>query len=126
MENETIERNTSPYLQIAVQLSPLLNALGHRARVQILLHLAQYHGCSAGTISDRLPLAKSTVSVHLAKLKEAGFVNSQDDGTSVRYQMSEDGYQMLKNLVSDLFETIEEWRSHQTECYDTKAGNGCL
>ncbi len=54
MVNETIEKTKPEYLQIALQLSPLLNALGHRARVQILLHLAKYHGCSAGSISDRL------------------------------------------------------------------------
>ena len=123
MENKTIENARPEYLQIALQLSPLLNALGHRARVQILLHLAKYHGCSAGSISDRLPLAKSTVSVHLGKLKEAGLVLSEDDGTSVRYRMSETGYRMLKNLASELFETIEEWRNQQTECYDIKAGN---
>jgi DNA-binding transcriptional ArsR family regulator len=50
----------------------MLNALSHPARLQIMLHLAKYNGCQARSISERLPLAKSTVSEHLSKLKEAG------------------------------------------------------
>lgn len=122
MENSVADKARTDYLDIAIQLSPLLHALGHRARVQILLHLAKYQGCSAGSISSRLPLAKSTVSGHLSKLKEAGLISSRDDGNSVRYSMNEQGYAILKKFVHEMFDTIEDWKNNQTECCDIHAG----
>ena len=63
------------YQEISIKLSTLLDALSHPARIQILLHLSEHENCPAGNISDRLPLCKSTVSQHLAKLKEVGLIS---------------------------------------------------
>ncbi len=110
--------NTETYQIIPLQLAPLLDAVSHPARVQIMMHLAKYHGCSAGSISDKLPLAKSTVSAHLGKLREAGLIISEENGVSLKYSMNETGYNLMKDILSDFFTTIDECRSYQTECCD--------
>lgn len=46
-------------------------------------------GTSVSDLSRRLDLAKSTVSYHLDRLREAGAVERQEEGGSVRYRVPE-------------------------------------
>jgi predicted ArsR family transcriptional regulator len=50
----------------------MAKALGHPVRAGIVRMLAAQETCQYGDLSDRLPLAKSTVSQHLKILREAG------------------------------------------------------
>jgi len=99
-----------------MSLANMLNALSHPARMQIMLHLAKYNGCQAGSISARLPLAKSTVSEHLNKLKEAGLISCTIDGTYTYYQIRDEGYKLLQRDFSDFLEIIEERRAEPQKC----------
>ncbi len=60
-------------------------ALGHPARVRIIRLLAEQDRCMGGEIFDRLPLAQSTVSQHLAVLKDAGLIRATPRGTGMVY-----------------------------------------
>ena len=113
--------NTS-YHDISVKLAPLLDAMSHPARLQILLHLAKYNGCPAWNISNRLPISKSTVSQHMAKLKEVGLIECDADGTSQRYRLSDDTFALLKAYFLDFFNEIEASKSSRVECCPK---NGC-
>ena len=104
------------YNDIALSLEGMLNALSHPARLQIMLHLAKYNGCQARSISERLPLAKSTVSEHLNKLKEAGLISCDMDGTSSNYKISELGYLLLQNGFSDFIQLMEKHRAAPQKC----------
>ncbi len=104
------------YHDISVKLAPLLDALSHPARLQILLHLAKYKGCPAWNISNQLPISKSTVSQHMAKLKEAGLIESDPDGTSQRYRLSEDGFAILKIYFLDFMKEIDTLKGNKIEC----------
>ena len=104
------------YNDIALSLAGMLNALSHPARLQIMLHLAKYNGCQARSISERLPLAKSTVSEHLNKLKEAGLISCDVDGTSSYYKISEQGYQLLQIGFSDFIQLMEKHRTSPQKC----------
>lgn len=104
------------YNNIALSLAGMLNALSHPARLQIMLHLAKYNGCQARSISERLPLAKSTVSEHLNKLKEAGLISCDVDGTSSYYKISEHGYRLLQNGFSDFIQIMEKHRATPQKC----------
>lgn len=104
------------YNDIALSLAGMLNALSHPARLQIMLHLAKYNGCQARSISERLPLAKSTVSEHLNKLKEAGLISCDVDGTSSNYKISEQGYQLLQSEFSNFIGLMEKHRSAPQKC----------
>ncbi len=104
------------YNNLSVSLANVLNALSHPARLQILLHLAKYNGCPAGSISARLPLAKSTVSEHLNKLKEAGLISCTIDGACSYYQIRDEGYKLLLRFFSDFIKLIEERRAEPQKC----------
>jgi DNA-binding transcriptional ArsR family regulator len=108
------------YNDIALSLAGMLNALSHPARLQIMLHLAKYNGCQARSISERLPLAKSTVSEHLNKLKEAGLISCEVEGTSSYYQISEQGYHLLQNGFSDFIQLMEKHRAAPQKCCPAK------
>ena len=108
------------YNDIALSLAGMLNALSHPARLQIMLHLAKFNGCQVRSISERLPLAKSTVSEHLNKLKEAGLISCEVDGTSSYYQISERGYLLLQNGFSDFIQIMEKHRATPQKCCPVK------
>ncbi len=104
------------YQDISIKLAPMLDALSHPARLQIVLHLAKYNGCPAGSISDRLPLSKSTVSQHLAKLKEAGIIKSTPDGQCQRYSLNETAMAELNECYHSLITTINELSKTKIDC----------
>lgn len=104
------------YQDISIKLAPMLDALSHPARLQIILHLAKYNGCPAGSISDRLPLSKSTVSQHLSKLKEAGIVTSSPDGLCQRYRLNEEAMNLLNTYYHSLLNTINELSKTRIDC----------
>ena len=107
---------TSPYQDITLKLAPMLDALSHPARLQIVLHLAKYEGCPAGNISERLPLSKSTVSEHMSKLKEVGLISCTLNGACHNYRLNDEGFAILKRYFNDLSAIIEEWKEKRTEC----------
>ena len=104
------------YQDISLKLAPMLDALSHPARLQIVLHLAKYNDCPAGSISERLPLSKSTVSQHLSKLKEVGIVTSTPDGLCQRYRLNEEALNELNLHYNSLMETIKEFSKNRIEC----------
>lgn len=68
-----------------VRLARFAKALGHPARVAIMRLLIQRESCVCGELVDELPLAQSTVSQHLKKLKEAGLICGTIDGPRTCY-----------------------------------------
>jgi ArsR family transcriptional regulator, arsenate/arsenite/antimonite-responsive transcriptional repressor len=83
-------------------LATMAKAVGHPVRAAIVRLLAAQETCQYGELSDRLPLAKSTVSQHLKILREAGLVTVETDGTRVCYCIDPVGLVRLKALVEEL------------------------
>ncbi len=104
------------YQDIAMQLSSLLDAISHPARVQILIHLSEHDNCPAGNISSRLPLCKSTVSQHLAKLKEAGLITCTTKGVCQNYRIHDGNISRIKTLFLDFYQQIEGLKGKRKEC----------
>ena len=84
------------------ELAALAKALGHPARVKIIRLLARREACVCGEIVDELPLAQSTVSQHLKKLKKSGLVQGEIDGPRVCYCINPKVLRRLRVLVSAL------------------------
>jgi ArsR family transcriptional regulator, arsenate/arsenite/antimonite-responsive transcriptional repressor len=84
------------------ELALMAKALGHPVRAGIVRMLAAQQTCQYGELSDRLPLAKSTVSQHLKILREAGLVRVETDGQRVCYCIDPAGLVRLKVLVDEL------------------------
>jgi DNA-binding transcriptional ArsR family regulator len=83
-------------------LATMAKAIGHPVRAGIVRLLAAQETCQYGDLSDRLPLAKSTVSQHLKVLREAGLVRVETDGQRVCYCIDPAGLLRLKALVEEL------------------------
>jgi len=84
------------------RLAALARALAHPARVKILKLLIDRNTCVAGTLSDALPLAPSTVSQHLRVLKQAGLIMGEADGPRRCYCVDHAALSQLKALIADL------------------------
>lgn len=114
--------NTERYSHLFLELAPLLDAISHPARLQILLHLSRFKSCPAGNISHHLPLCKSTVSQHMARLKETGLISGIPVGTSLQYQLNPGKVNQMKqqflqfiDLISNVHETKSDCSPSMTE-----------
>jgi DNA-binding transcriptional ArsR family regulator len=83
-------------------LATLAKAIGHPARVAIIRLLVRHEGCIVGDIVEELPLAQSTVSQHLRKLKDSGLIRGDVDGPRVCYCVEPGVVALLKALVAGL------------------------
>lgn len=83
-------------------LALLAKAIAHPVRAGIVRMLARQESCQYGDLTDRLPLAKSTVSQHLKVLREAGLVRGEVDGPRACYCVDPGGLRQLKLLVAAL------------------------
>lgn len=84
MNTESLDRAT------ADEWASWFRALGDPTRVMILHTLANAEGpMMVGEITRRLDVGQSTVSHHLAKLEEVGFVFVDQRGTSTLWRINE-------------------------------------
>ena len=58
------------------ELASLAKANAHPARLQIVRILQERSSCTCGQLVEELPFAQSTVSQHLATMKEAGLLGT--------------------------------------------------
>ena len=68
-------------------MNQLFEALAHPTRREILAMLKQ-GSASAGDIAARFDVSKPTMSGHFAKLKEAGLIHADKNGTSITYSLN--------------------------------------
>jgi ArsR family transcriptional regulator, arsenate/arsenite/antimonite-responsive transcriptional repressor len=68
-------------------INAVFDALSHPARRKILA-LLRGGPMSAGELSEHFDIAKPTLSVHFAKLKEAELVSVERRGTSLIYHLN--------------------------------------
>lgn len=84
------------------ELSRLARALGHPVRVAIVRYLNSFEGCFCGKLTDQLPLAQSTISQHLKKLKEAGWIRGTVDGPRTCYCLNSTVVDRFRSLLQSL------------------------
>ncbi len=68
-------------------MNQVFKALAHPARRKIVAML-QRGPMSSGDIADAFNMAWPSVTGHLTALKDAGLVESEREGTSVRYRLN--------------------------------------
>lgn len=90
-------------LQLAAEL---FKALAHPARLAILELLAARTSCVCGDIALELPLAQSTVSQHLAVLKEAGLVQGEVEPPRICYCLSPSGAQLVSQNALPVLDAL--------------------
>lgn len=67
------------------EISSLLKAIAHPARISILEYLIKVDSCICGDIVNELSLAQPTISQHLKELKNAGLIKGNIEGTAICY-----------------------------------------
>ncbi len=67
------------------QLAKISEALAHPTRVAILDYILSQESCLCKDITKRLPIVQSSVSQHLKKLKAAGLIFGDQEGTKTCY-----------------------------------------
>jgi ArsR family transcriptional regulator len=93
---------TSGFSDEINDLAILLKALGHPARLAIVVHLVKKKECVCGDIVNELPLAQATISQHLRELKTAGIIRGTVEGTSVCYCLN-------INLLKQIESILKQW-----------------
>ena len=95
--------NKKDYTDHQERLARFAKALGHPARVAILGFLIKQTSCYCGDINEELPIAKATVSQHLAELKDAGLIQGAIEGPKVKYCINRDNWMLAQMLFSEFF-----------------------
>ena len=93
------------------KIAKYARALGHPARIAILNIIIKNQSCICGEIVEELPFSQSTVSQHLKELKEAGLIKGDIEGTKVCYCIDEKEWIMAKNVLSQLFDSLEQGKT---------------
>ncbi|HEY3295629.1 MAG TPA: arsenite methyltransferase [bacterium] len=84
------------------ELARLAKALGHAHRVAILRFLRSCAACICGDIVEQMPIAQSTVSQHLKKLKAAGWIDGEIEGPRTCYCINDAALARFRELIEIL------------------------
>lgn len=84
------------------QLSTLLKAMAHPARIAILQRILISNTCVCGDLVEELGLAQATISQHLKELKNAGIIQGTIEGVSVCYCINPETWSLLETQL-DIF-----------------------
>jgi len=87
---------------LAYQQSFWAKALGHPARIMILSHLLEHGVTAFYVLAKMIPLAKTTVSQHLRKLREDGLIESFDKYPHTYYRLNHETCQGLARRIKEL------------------------
>lgn len=99
---------SNDYKEEEIALARIAKAMGHPARIAILKYLASLNTCCFGDINKELPIAKATVSQHLAELKDAGLIRGDIVPPKVNYCIDRDNWAKAKLLFNTLFRDENE------------------
>ncbi|HEX2987398.1 MAG TPA: autorepressor SdpR family transcription factor [Chloroflexota bacterium] len=83
-------------------VNDVFRALSDPTRREIL-RLLQAGDMTAGEISDRFPLARSTLSGHFNVLKQAGLIVMERQGTRIVYSLDTSAFDEAMATILDLF-----------------------
>jgi ArsR family transcriptional regulator len=94
------------------EISILLKALGHPARVAIIEYLLKVQTCICGDIVNELPLAQPTISQHLKELKNAGIIKGNIEGNAICYCIDKNAMIKLQGYFSDILIELENKKTN--------------
>lgn len=89
--------------QVLEEKAGLLKVIAHPIRLCIVLGLLDSGRCNVTKMHTCLDLPQSTVSQHLARLREAGIVTPERNGTEVFYRVANEE---IIRLIQTLFPAI--------------------
>jgi len=103
-----MESKSDLFSQSSQEIAMAAKLLAHPARIAILEFLGSQESCMTGSISDHIPLARTTVNQHLSALKEAGWIKGTVTGSKSNYCLDQ---QKINGDTEQLFAFLETCRS---------------
>jgi len=86
-------------MALMTQKAILLKALANPVRLCIIKGLLQTGGCNVSKIQHCLDMPQSTISQHLAKLRDLGIIEGERKGVEVHYRLiSHDARRLIEAL----------------------------
>ena len=98
----------SKYTTEQEDLARFAKAMGHPARISILMYLASLDSCFFGEIHSILSISKATVSQHLKELKQAGLIQGEIEAPKVRYCINKENWDKAQKVFGDLFASLKK------------------
>ena len=95
---EVLEEN----LKILEAEADLLKALAHPIRLAIVKGLMNEEGCNVSEMQHCLEIPQSTLSQHLAKLREADILSSKRNGLERNYYVVDEQAKKIEEVLSQL------------------------
>ena len=95
--------DTKRYTPEQELIASFAKAMGHPARMAILIFLARQESCYFGDIHEELPISKATVSQHLKELKEVGLIQGEIETPKVKYCINREKWELARNLFAGFF-----------------------
>lgn len=89
------------------QLSTLLKAVAHPARIAILQQIIATKACICGDLVEELGLAQATISQHLKELKNAGIIQGTIEGVKVCYCIEPKTWELLQSLLGNFLNSYQ-------------------
>ena len=90
------------------QISQLLKALAHPARIAIVEYLLSVDACICNDIVAEINLAQPTVSQHLKELKNAGIIKGEIEGKSICYCINPESFKKMEHFIDQIFNKIHQ------------------
>jgi DNA-binding transcriptional ArsR family regulator len=106
---------SNDYQEEEIALARFAKAMGHPARIAILKYLATLDTCCFGDINKELPIAKATVSQHLAELKDSGLIHGNIEPPKVNYCINKENWAKAKTMFHIFFD-IDNEPTDKTKC----------
>lgn len=91
--------NPADMAKNASQAEQFLKQLANGNRLMVLCTLLEGE-MSVGELNEQVPVSQSSLSQHLAKLREAGFVSTRRESQTIYYQLADP---RIKKVIQDLY-----------------------
>ena len=89
------------------QLSTLLKAMAHPARIAILQQIITVKACICGDLVGELGLAQATISQHLKELKNAGIIQGTIEGVTVCYCINPKTWKLMQEQLGGFLSSFK-------------------
>ena len=98
----TSDLDLSQITEKSAQAAGLLKLLSNQHRLLILCHLVETELC-VSELESRLDISQSSLSQHLARLREQGIVDFRKESTTVYYRLADPKAAKVLETLHELF-----------------------
>ena len=98
---------TALYTPLQNELSGLLKAMAHPARIAILEFLLKSESCINGELVQEIGLSQATISQHLKELKAVGIIRGTIDKASMNYCINPEKWNAIQEVLNHFFNQLK-------------------